>query len=38
MIRGKGFGDIAGDLAILVGLSICFMIANVISLRKYRKV
>lgn len=38
MIRGKGFADIAGDLAVLFGLSIVFMILNVIALRKYRKV
>lgn len=38
MIRGKGFADIAGDMAVLLGLSILFMILNVIALRKYRKV
>lgn len=38
MIRGKGFGDIAVDLAVLLGLSIVFMILNVLALRKYRKV
>ncbi|WAH36073.1 ABC transporter permease [Alicyclobacillus dauci] len=38
MIRGKGFTDIAVDLAVLLGLSIVFMILNVVTLRKYRKV
>jgi ABC-2 type transport system permease protein len=38
MIRGKGFGSIAVDLAVLLGLSILFMILNGIALRKYRKV
>lgn len=38
MIRGKGFADIAVDLVVLLGLSIVFMVLNVIALRKYRKV
>ncbi|MDB5083692.1 MAG: type transport system permease protein, partial [Bacilli bacterium] len=38
MIRGKGLQDIAVDLAVLLSLSIVFMILNVIALRKYRKV
>jgi ABC-2 type transport system permease protein len=38
MIRGKGLADIGVDLAVLLGLSIVFMILNVIALRKYRKV
>lgn len=38
MIRGKGFSGIATDLGVLLGLSVVFMILNVIALRKYRKV
>ncbi|SFV05397.1 ABC transporter permease [Alicyclobacillus macrosporangiidus] len=38
MIRGKSFGDIAVDLAVLLGFSIVFMVLNVLTLRKYRKV
>jgi len=38
MIRGKGLADIALDLTVLLGLSVLFMILNVITLRKYRKV
>lgn len=38
MIRGKGLGDIALDLAVLLGFSIAFMVLNVVTLRKYRKV
>lgn len=38
MIRGKGLADIYPDLLVLLGLSVCFMVANVIALRKYRKI
>lgn len=38
MIRGKGFSAIEWDCAFLLALSILFMVLNVISLRKYRKV
>lgn len=38
MIRGEGFGDIATDLAVLLGLSLLFICLNVVTLRKYRKV
>ena len=38
MIRGQGFPGIYPDLLILLGLSVCFMAANVIALRKYRKI
>ncbi|MFB5190548.1 ABC transporter permease [Alicyclobacillus fastidiosus] len=38
MIRGRGLADIAVDLAVLLGLSIAFMVLNVLALRKYRKV
>lgn len=38
MIRGKGFADIAVDLAVLLGLSLIFMVLNVLTLRKYRSV
>lgn len=38
MIRGKGLADIYPDLLVLLGLSVCFMIANVIALRKYRRI
>jgi len=38
MIRGEGLGDIAVDLTVLLGLAVLFMILNVITLRKYRKV
>ncbi|MDQ0190290.1 ABC transporter permease [Alicyclobacillus cycloheptanicus] len=38
MIRGRGFGDIATDLLVLLGFSVLFMVLNVMTLRKYRKV
>ena len=38
MIRGKGWHDIALDVFILLGLSAFFMVANVLALRKHRKI
>lgn len=38
MIRGQGWSDIAVDAYILIGLSIVFMSANVLALRKHRKI
>jgi len=38
MIRGQGFSDIASDCYILIGLSLIFMSANVLALRKLRKI
>lgn len=38
MIRGKGWQAISTDLYILLALSVFFMFANVLALRKYRKI
>ncbi|WP_438433478.1 ABC transporter permease [Gorillibacterium sp. sgz500922] len=38
MIRGKGWGSIAVDVYILAGLSLLFMLLNVLALRKHRQV
>jgi len=38
MIRGKGWDAIAFDAYLLIGLSLFFMLANVLALRKYRKI
>lgn len=38
MIRGEGWGGIAGDVCILVGFSLLFLSANVLALRKHRKI
>ncbi|MDB5052594.1 MAG: ABC-type multidrug transport system, permease component [Bacilli bacterium] len=38
MIRGEGWPDIAVDAYLLIGLSIFFMLANVLALRKHRKI
>lgn len=38
MIRGKGWNDIAIDVYVLLGLSLFFMAANVLALRKHRKI
>ncbi|WP_445506305.1 ABC transporter permease [Niallia sp. 03190] len=38
MIRGKGFEDIIVPLAVLLGFSVIFIIINIISLKKYRKI
>lgn len=37
MIRGGGFGTIAVDVYVLLGLSLFFMAANVLALRKHRR-
>jgi ABC-2 type transport system permease protein len=38
MIRGKGWEAIAIDAYVLLGLSLLFMAANVLALRKHRKI
>jgi ABC-2 type transport system permease protein len=38
MIRGKGWDAIAIDAYVLIGLSLFFMVANVLALRKHRKI
>jgi ABC-2 type transport system permease protein len=38
MIRGKGFHDIAFDMLILILICILFTIANILALKKYRKI
>ncbi|MCU6707532.1 ABC transporter permease [Paenibacillus sp. J5C_2022] len=38
MIRGEGWQAIAGDIAVLAALSLFFMAANVLALRKHRKI
>jgi ABC-2 type transport system permease protein len=38
MIRGKGWNDIAFDVLILILICIFFLIANIIALKKYRKI
>lgn len=38
MIRGLGIRDIWVDLTVLLGLSVLFMILNVVVMRRYRKV
>ncbi len=38
MIRGGGWSDIAVDVYVLVGFSLFFIIANVLALRKHRKI
>jgi ABC-2 type transport system permease protein len=38
MIRGKGWDAIALDAYVLIGLSLFFMFANVLALRKHRKI
>lgn len=38
MIRGKGWDAIALDAYLLIGLSLFFMFANVLALRKHRKI
>jgi ABC-2 type transport system permease protein len=38
MIRGKGWDTIALDAYVLLGLSLFFMFANVLALRKHRKI
>lgn len=38
MIRGEGWSSISFDVYILLALSVCFMAANVLALRKHRKI
>lgn len=38
MIRGEGWSSIALDVYVLLALSLFFMAANVLALRKYRKI
>ncbi|MBW4837770.1 MAG: ABC transporter permease [Paenibacillaceae bacterium] len=38
MIRGEGWSGIAVDVYVLAGLSLVFMLANVLALRKHRKI
>lgn len=38
MIRGKGWNDIAVDVYVLLGFTIFFMTANVLALKKHRKI
>lgn len=38
MIRGEGWSSIASDVYVLAGLSLVFMAANVLALRKHRKI
>lgn len=38
MIRGEGWSGIALDVYVLAGLSLAFMLANVLALRKHRKI
>lgn len=38
MIRGKGWGDIAGNVFVLIGFSLLFILLNIAALRKHRKI
>ncbi|MNJ02171.1 hypothetical protein D3C73_1620430 [compost metagenome] len=38
MIRGKGWDTIAGNIFVLIGFSLVFMLLNVLALRKHRKI
>lgn len=38
MIRGNGFSEIAFDVCVLLGLTILFMVANTILLKRYRRI
>ncbi|MDO3410574.1 ABC transporter permease [Saccharibacillus sp. CPCC 101409] len=38
MLRGEGWSGIALDVYVLIGISFLFMAANVLALRKYRKI
>lgn len=38
MIRGEGWNSIANDVYILIALSLVFMAANVLALRKHRRI
>lgn len=37
MIRGKGWSHISSDVFVLVGICLFFMLANIVVLKKYRK-
>ncbi|WP_339250683.1 ABC transporter permease [Paenibacillus sp. FSL P2-0136] len=37
MVRGRGWSDIAGDVFMLIGFSLLFMLLNVLALRKHRR-
>lgn len=38
MIRGKGWSDIAFDAIVLILICLIFVVANIITLKKYRKI
>lgn len=38
MIRGKGWEAIGGNVVVLIGFSLLFMLLNVLALRKHRKI
>lgn len=38
MLRGEGFGEVAGDLSVLWGFIVVLFVANVLALRKYRRI
>jgi ABC-2 type transport system permease protein len=38
MIRGKGWNDIIFDVFILILICIIFTLANILALKKYRKI
>ncbi|MFD3261607.1 ABC transporter permease [Paenibacillus lentus] len=38
MIRGKGWDDIAGNVFVLIGFSLLFILLNIAALRKHRKI
>jgi ABC-2 type transport system permease protein len=38
MIRGKGWNDISFNVLVLIVICICFIIANTLALKKYRKI
>lgn len=38
MIRGKGWSSIRVDVFVLIGICIFFIIANILALKKYRKI
>ena len=38
MIRGSGFSGIAFDVAILLGFTLSFMMANILLLKRYRRI
>ena len=38
MIKGNGLPEIAGDLLVMIGLSLLFMFANMLLLKRYRRI